>query len=311
MKTKSMTVKMDDGANIYVHTWAPDGEVKGVVQLFHGMVEHAMRYDRLGSILAENGYALVADDHRGHGQTARDAEWHSNGVFGYLADGDGFERVVQDELAITRTVKELFPNKKIFIFGHSFGSVVAQAYIESGVTDISGCIISGTTGVQNLGALCGLIIASISRKVHGKYHISPTIGKITFASYNKRIKNPVSKNDWLTRDPMIVQLYDGDLWCGFTPTVSFFCDLFRGVRRVVRKKAISNIMATLPIYMIYGEEDPTGMYGKGPHTLVSMYKKAGIKDVEEKHYPGARHELLNELCREEVENDILSWLNRH
>ena len=128
---------------------------------------------------------------------------------------------------------------------------------------------------------------------------------------NKRIKNPVSKNDWLTRDPMIVQLYDGDLWCGFTPTVSFFCDLFRGVRRVVRKKAISNIMATLPIYMIYGEEDPTGMYGKGPHTLVSMYKKAGIKDVEEKHYPGARHELLNELCREEVENDILSWLNRH
>ncbi len=311
MKTKSSTVKMDDGANICVHYWIPDGDVKGVVQLFHGMVEHAMRYDRFGSILAENGYALVADDHRGHGQTARDAEWNSNGVFGYLADGDGFERVVQDEIKITRKIKEDFPNKKIFVLGHSFGSVVAQAYIEENSTDIAGCIISGTTGPQSAGATVGGIIAEISRKVHGKYHISGTINKMTFGSYNKRIKNPASKNDWLTRDSMIVQLYDGDLWCGFTPTVSFFCDLFRGVRRVVRKKAVSNIMATLPIFFIYGAEDPTGRYGKGPHAVFEMYKKVGIKDVEEKCYEGARHELLNELCHEQVEKDILQWLSKH
>lgn len=308
MKTDAITVKMDDGANICVHRWIPDGEVRGVVQFFHGMVEHAMRYDRLGSILVENGFALIADDHRGHGQTARDAEWNSNGCFGYLADEDGFERVVQDEFAITRRIKEEFPGKKIFIFGHSFGSIVAQAYIEENATDISGCIISGTIGKRSTSAFFGSLIAEISRKVHGKYHISGTINKMTFGAYNKRIPSPTSKNDWLTRDKMIVQLYDGDLWCGFVPTVSFFCDLFRGVRRVVKKRAISSILATLPVFFIYGEEDPTGRYGKGPKKLCEMYKKAGMTNVKEKMYPGARHELLNELCREEVEKDVLDYL---
>ena len=308
MKTDTISVKMDDGANICVHRWIPDDNVRGVVQLFHGMVEHAMRYDRLGSIVAENGYSLVADDHRGHGQTARDAEWNSNGCFGYLADGDGFERVVQDELAITRKIKEDFPDKKIFILGHSFGSIVAQAYIEENGAEIAGCIISGTIGKRSTAALLGYLVASLSRKVHGKYHISPTINKMTFGSYNKRIPNPVSKNDWLTRDKMIVQLYDGDLWCGFVPTVSFFCDLFRGVRRVVAKKAVSSIIATLPIFFIYGEEDPTGMYGAGPKKLCEMYKKCGLKNVTQKMYSGARHELLNELCREEVEADVLNYL---
>lgn len=308
MKTDAVSIKMDDGMPIYVHRWIPDGEVKGVVQLFHGMVEHALRYDRFGSILAENGYVLVADDHRGHGQTARDAEWNSNGKFGYLSDGDGFERVVQDELAITAKIKEDFPGKKIVILGHSFGSFIAQAYMEKGVTDISGFILSGTAGPRPLSVFIAKCIASISCFFHGRYHISRTINTMIFGSYNKKIENPETPNDWLTRDKMIVQLYMGDLWCGFVPTISFFKDLFSGLLKIGRYREMENIVSGLPVFVMYGDEDPVGCYGKSVQKLCSLYKKLDLK-LDVKSYSGARHELLNETCREEVENDILSWIN--
>jgi alpha-beta hydrolase superfamily lysophospholipase len=302
---------MSDGTDVSVNRWIPDGTIKGIVQLSHGMAEHALRYDRFGSILAENGFLFNANDHRGHGKTAQKAAINRNGMLGYLADKNGFSRVTDDLYEIIARVKEDYPGKKIILFGHSFGSFVSQWYIEQYGKTIDGCILCGTSGPKPLLACSGVVLSSIVKIFCGKKHRSPFLNAISFGSYNKRISTRKYEHDWLSRDMNSVEMYENDKWCGFVPTASFFCDISNGLCCIHSSKNIKMIPKELPIFLICGDEDPVGNYGKSVAQLENIYKTHGIRDVVLHEYQGARHELLNETNRDEVVNDILSWIIPH
>jgi alpha-beta hydrolase superfamily lysophospholipase len=311
MTTSSFFQTMADGTGVSVNRWIPDGAIKGIVQLSHGMAEHAMRYDRFGSILAENGFLFSAHDHRGHGKTAQKAETDGTGMFGYLADRDGFNRVGEDLSEVIDRVKKDYPEKKIILFGHSFGSFISQWYIEKYGSTIDGCILSGTSGSQPMLACSGFLLSTVIRIFCGRRHRSSLLNNLTFGSYNKRIDIRKYEHDWLSRDMASVAMYESDKWCGFIPTTSFFHDLSKGLFHIYTARNIRKIPRNLPVLFLCGEGDPVGKYGKSVEKLADRYKKSGMQDIVLKEYPGARHELLNETNRDEVIGDILLWMTPH
>lgn len=312
MQTKSFSVKMSDGFEIFVNRWLPDSdtEIKGIVQLHHGLAEHSMRYDRFGSVLADNGYVLNAYDMRGHGKTAENSENNKTGKFGKLADKNGFDRTVEDLKEIITSLKNEFSGKKIILLGHSFGSFISQSYIEEYGSEINGCILCGTAGPRPLMVGAGKIAAGIIKMIYGKDAVVPLLSKLSFGNYNKRIDNPQNENAWLSANEFNVQMYDMDNWCGIPLTTSFFYDMTSGLNKIHKSKNMKKIPVSLPVYFIYGEEDPVGDYGESIKKLYNIYEKNGIKNLGIKSYPGDRHEILNETDKETVENDIIEWISR-
>ena len=310
MLTKNFALVMRDGMEIFVNRWAPDSEeeIKGIVQLHHGLAEHSMRYDRLGSVLAENGYVLNAYDLRGHGKTAENAEKKGNGCFGKLANKNGFNVVVEDLNEIITDLKKTYPGKKTILIGHSFGSFVSQGYIEKYGSNIDACILCGTAGPRIALASIGNCFANLIRLFRGPNAIVPMLAKLTFGSYCKRIENPETEDDWLSLSKPNRMMYKMDNWCGIPLTLSFFCDLTAGLKKIHKAKNIKKVPTDLPILFIWGAEDPVGSYGKTIRNLADIYKKNGVKSVEMIEYPNDRHEILNEDDKEKVEADILNYL---
>ncbi|MCR4734891.1 MAG: lysophospholipase [Treponema sp.] len=311
MQHKNFTFKTRDGFELWMNRWEPDdpSEIKGLVQLHHGLAEHALRYDRFGSILAENGYVLNAYDMRGHGQTAENSIKNGTGIFGKLADKKGFDTVVEDLNEVIEALKKDFPNKKVILFGHSFGSFVSQSYIENYSDRIDSCVLSGTAGPRKFMIGAGSFFVNLCSLFMNKNKPAPFFDKIAFGSYNDRVENPKTKNDWLSANMSNVLMYEQDKWCGFTLTASFFKDMMYGLKKIHKSKNIKKIRKELPVLFIYGEEDPVGDYGKSINKLFKIYQSNGMTNVQLKSYPGDRHELLNEDDKEKVENDVLEWIS--
>ena len=312
MINKSFTLKMDDGYELFLNRWLPDNEedIKGVVQLNHGLAEHSLRYDRFGSILAENGYVLNTFDMRGHGRSAENADKNKSGMFGKLADKKGFDRVVKDLKAVTDNLKADFPDKKLILMGHSFGSFVAQGFIEEYGNDIDACILCGTAGPQPALVAGGYLAAHIITFFTGKNRCLDIMGKLTFGGYNKKIEKPRTPFDWLSINELNVDMYIMDNWCGFPLTNSFYCSMTEGLTKIHKAKNIKKIPTKLPVYFIYGSDDPVGTYGQTINVLANTYKANGMEKVELKEYKGFRHEILNDDCKEEVEKDIIAWIEK-
>ena len=311
MKMNSFSLKMNDGCEFFLNRWEPDegDDIKGVIQLHHGLAEHSMRYDRLGSILAENGYVLNAYDMRGHGKTAETAIAKGEGRFGQLAGKNGFETAVEDLAFIIDSFKKDFPDNKIVLLGHSFGSFISQRYIEKYGNKIDGCILCGTSGPQIPLANVGKIVAKIVRAFKGPDATSKFLTKLTFGSYNKHVTNPQTADDWISLNDLNRQMYAMDKWCGFPLTVSFFVDITTALTTIHKKKNMKAIPVDLPVFFIYGKEDPVGGYGKTIEKLYDIYQKNGVKDVQIKGYENDRHEIFNEDDKETVEKDVLQWLS--
>ncbi len=312
MINKSFTLKMDDGYELFLNRWQPDNEedIKGVVQLNHGLAEHSLRYDRFGSILAENGYVLNAFDMRGHGRSAENADKNKSGMFGKLADKKGFDRVVKDLKAVTDNVKADFPGKKLILMGHSFGSFVAQGFIEEYGDSIDACILCGTAGPQPALVAGGWLAAHIITFFTGKNRCLDIMGKLTFGGYNKKIEKPRTPFDWLSINELNVDMYIMDNWCGFPLTNSFYCSMTEGLTKIHKAKNIKKIPLKLPVFFIYGSDDPVGTYGQTINVLANTYKANGMEKVDLKEYKGFRHEILNDDCKEEVEKDIIAWIEK-
>ena len=312
MMMKSFTLKMDDGYELCLNRWQPDTEeeIKGVIQLHHGLAEHSLRYDRFGSVLAENGYVLNAYDMRGHGRTAEVAEKNGTGMFGKLADKKGFERAVADLKAVTDNLKNDFPGKKTIVMGHSFGSFVTQGYIEEHGNEIDACILCGTAGPRPALVTVGSIATHIITFFAGKNKSVAMLDKLAFGSYNQRVKNPRTEFDWLSANPSNVDMYKMDNWCGIPLTASFFCSMMEGLTKIHKSANMKKIPTTLPVFFIWGSEDPVGSYGATIKNLIEIYKSNGMEKIDQKEYPGDRHEILNEDNKEEVENDIISWVSK-
>jgi len=311
MTTKSNLQAMSDGFEIWVNKWIPDDieNIKGVVQLHHGLAEHSLRYDRLGSVLTENGYALIAYDMRGHGRTAQNSVEKGTGIFGKLADKDGFNRVIEDLHEMILSDKKEFEGKPVYLLGHSFGSFVSQGFIEKYGSELTGCILCGTAGPMKALMAGGAMVTSIVKALKGGDSIVPLLPKLSFGSYNKKIKNHKSENDWLSANEFNVQMYEDDKWCGIPLTTSFFYDMTHGVQMIHKAGNIKKIPVDLPIFFIYGSDDPVGTYGKTINNLFNIYKKNGVKNLSIKAYEGDRHEIFNENDKDKVEADVIQWLN--
>lgn len=297
---------MDDGKAVMIHRWKTKSSKNSNTVLFiiHGMAEHSLRYDRFASFLAENNITTYALDLRGHGQSA-----HTENDLGYIAPKNGFNRLVLDIHAIVEYIKSQEIGVPIVILGHSFGSFVAQAYIETYGSEINACMLSGTAGPRLSLAKAGKLTAHIIKKQKGERYRSVFLNSLSFGSYLKHIKNPCSPNAWLSRNCDEVHRYDSDSLCGFICTASFFYDLSDGLYTIHQQKNINKIPNSLPLYLFSGTADPVGDYGKTVQKLYNIYLKKGIKNLTLKLYPDGRHEMLNEINYIEVQNDILAWLN--
>ncbi len=310
MQTEKFFQTMKDGTEIAVNRWIPDNEedIKAVIVLSHGMLEHALRYDRIGSDFADKGFVFSGHDHRGHGRTAFNAEQKGTGEFALLSKSDGFNLVESDLEEIIGKVKADFPGKKVILLGHSFGSFVAQAFIERAGKIIDGCVLSGTSGPRRSAVRGGLFVTSLMMLFHKKNYKSIALQKMAFKGYNDRFGEIKTGLEWLSKSESNIEMYMNDSWCGGVATLGFFREIFKGLNDIHKKNNMKKIPSSLPILFVTGEEDPVGDYGKTIRALASDYKNNGVKVVDTKFYEGYRHEILNEEISERVMDDIVSWI---
>lgn len=277
-------------------------EPVGIVQISHGMCEYLERYEELAEELCRRGFVVCGNDHLGHGNTAP-----SEAELGYFAEKDGGNLLVEDLEKVTKLAKSRYPGLPYFLFGHSMGSFVARMYLSRYASELAGAVICGTTGGNPMAGM-GAFLAGLTAKVKGEKYRSPLLTKMAFGAYNKRFTEPKSANAWLSRDAERVAKYDKDPFCTFTFTASAYRELFTLVKRVSASDWAKSVPQDLPIFLIAGEDDPVGDYGKGVRKVGTRLLKAGAQDLSCHLYPKGRHEVLNELNRAEVTEDVCRWL---
>ncbi len=306
MKSTTFTFKDHDGIEVFVYKWLPEGNAKAVIQIAHGMAEHAARYARPAEGFTQAGYIVYANDHRGHGKTAKDLDKR-----GQLGPG-GWESVAKDMKELTDIIKKENPGLPVFLLGHSMGSFLAQEYIQQWGKELKGAILSGTNGTQSKLVLAlGKMIAKSAVKKQGANTPGVKMDKMSFGSFNKQFEPAKTKFDWLSRDDAEVKKYVDDQWCGFVCSNSFFVELLTGLSTIWKKQNEAKIPKDLPIYMFSGSKDPVGANTKGVVALFNRYQKLGITDVSKKFYENGRHESFNETNRDEVVKDVIAWLDAH
>lgn len=295
---------MDDGTALYVQKWTEETLTpKAIIQISHGMAEHIERYEPFAHYLLSKGFFVYGNDHRGHGHTGE-----RMGIFGYFSEQNGFDRVVEDLYAVTKYIKHQHPNVPVILFGHSLGSFLARRYVQKYSHDIDGLICSGTGGDPGFATTIGKYIAKRGINKNGSKVPSHTLNKLIFGSYNKKFKSEDHPFARLTRDQAIVEAYTQDPYCGFVCTGSFYYDLLTGLQLVHNKEIIEGIRKDLPMLFISGDNDPVGGFGKDVEKVIKQYKDCGLDNVESHFYHECRHEILNELNKEEVYRDIEHWL---
>jgi len=298
-------MKTEDGKEVYIYCWDEVENPKGILQIFHGMAEHGKRYTDFARFLNRNGYIVYADDHRGHGKTAGTIE-----EIGYIGF-NGFDNIVLDEHELTESIKSKYPELPIIILGHSFGSFIAQDYITRYSDKISGVILSGSSMKNEAEVVAGKALATIQRRIYGERRTAVLLNFLSFGAYNKKIEKPKSKFAWLSRDEEQVKRYEEDALCGTIFTVGFFHYFLKALTEIYKPHKLLRIPKALPVKIVSGAADPVGEYGVGVERLYQMYKELGIKDLNMKLYPGARHEIINEINKDEVFEDLLKWLDAH
>lgn len=290
---------------IHAVRYSPDdGGVKCVVQLVHGMAEYVERYEAFAEVLTKQGFLVVGEDHLGHGKTVTEG-----GTYGYFCEQDPATVVVRDVHRLKKMTQSLYPEVPYIIMGHSMGSYILRSYMCRYGSGIDGAIIMGT-GMHAAGLVkLGKLVASMQKLFAGSRHVSKFIDKVLFGSHNKRISNPQTSVDWLTKDAECVKRYIADPLCGFAFTVNGFATIFELTFRIGKKENLEKIPKDLPVYMLSGTDDPVGQYGEAVRKVYDSLKAVELTNLRLKMYPGDRHELLNETDKEVVMQDICDWIN--
>lgn len=299
------TFESSTGKNrIHARKCVPEGTPRAVVQIAHGIAEHIDRYDDFMAFLAANGFVAVGNDHLGHGKSIQAPS--EQGIF---AEEDGWNYVVKDMDILRETMRREYPDLPYIFFGHSMGSFLTRTYLIRHPGKYDAAIISGTGHQGKPLVLAGNAAAGLLVKLKGPRADGQTLNDMAFGSYCKRIEDPRTPFDWLSRDEAQVDKYIADPLCGFVAKVSLYRDMMQGVKFITNQKNIDSMSKEQPIYFMSGEEDPVGDYGEGVEKAYKAFCKAGLKDVTIRLYPGGRHEMLNEINKEDVYRDILNWLN--
>jgi alpha-beta hydrolase superfamily lysophospholipase len=293
-----LVLPADNGVEVFYRRWVPDGEARAVVLVAHGMSEHSGRYARLAEALTGRGYAVYAPDHRGHGRTSS-----STGV-GRVGPS-GIEAVLTDLDRLRARAEKEHAAKPVVLFGHSMGALLSQAYVEQYGEGLVGLALSGTPGATD-----GLeaMVDMMRQAVEGGMGDDPVSA---LAGFNADAASARTPFDWLSRDEVEVDAYIADPYCGESHpmTYGFLAALMTLTQQAMTPEAIARIPAGLPILLLTGEADPASNMGANVRELEKRMQAAGLR-VESLWYPGARHEILNEINREEVTADLLGWIDR-
>lgn len=305
VQTHEFTFPSTDGEHqIKAIRWAPEGKPRAAVQLVHGIAEHILRYEDFGRFLAERGFIVTGNDHLGHGGSCKTPEEQ-----GFFKESGGWDTVVADVRRLYDETRAAYPDIPYFILGHSMGSFILRTFlIRYNEAPLKGAIISGTGYYAPLVSKMGEMLSAFEVGLHGPRGTSGVFQTLSSKPYNKRFRPNRTEFDWLSRDTAAVDKYIADSACGFAPSASMVRDMMGGIGFICSRKNVDKMQKELPILFISGAEDPVGSYGKGVQKVYKMFLDAGSIDVALKLYPGGRHEMLNELNRDEVYHDLLSWL---
>jgi len=278
--------------------------LKGVVQIAHGMAEHGARYERFAKFLNGAGYAVYANDHRGHGKSI------INGAApGHMADKNGWDKAVEDLHLINLEISSRQPNQNIFLIGHSMGSFMTQDYMAKYGKTIQGAALSATNGPPGTLGKIAQLASRVEKLRNGNEGHSSLLANMTFKAFNKAFSPNRTEFDWLSRDAAEVDKYVDDPMCGFECTVATWIGLFDAMTKIASDSALSQMNKSMPVYVFSGTEDPVGEKTKGTDRLLKAYKKHGFTNISHKYYEGGRHEILNETNRDAVMQDFVQWLN--
>ncbi len=298
----------DGKSRIHAVRYRPEdtGQVRCVLQVVHGMAEYAERYEEFAAYLVERGFVVTGDDHLGHGKSVG-----QGGKQGYFCERDPATVLVRDVHRLKKLTEELYPGVPYVLMGHSMGSFITRNYLCRYGTGISGAVIMGT-GMQPKAVLdMARLVAGIQKLFCGSGHVSRLLDRLAFGGYGRGITDRRTAFDWLSRDRERVDRYIADPMCGFTFTVNGFGALFELVLRLYSPENLAAVPGELPVFMVSGDADPVGDYGKGVRRAYDSLVAAGLTDIRLKLYPGGRHELLNETNRSQVMQDICRWVEEN
>lgn len=301
--TQNIFKSSNGRSNVTYYILTPEGvDLRGIVQISHGMCEYFSRYTVFAKYLCSLGFIVCGNDHIGHGASApRSTE------LGFFAVRDGWNYLVRDMEQLTDIMRTRCPDLPYFVLGHSMGSLISRLYLTEYGDKLAGCILCGTAG-PNPFAKTGVRMANSVAHSKGMTFRSAFLSNMAFKSYNRRIDHPHSPFDWLTRDENVVQMYQSDAKCNFVFTAAGFRDLFTLVERANNPRCFKHTPHALPILLISGDRDPVGGYGEGVRRVARLYQAAGQKDLDVIFYKDGRHEILNETNRLDVFGDISRWL---
>lgn len=304
-KKTTGTFLSSNGMNsIAYYVYEPIGEIKGMMQISHGMCEYIERYEPHIDHFTKEGYLVFGNDHLGHkGSVSAKAD------LGYMGSKGGWKHMVDDVHTLSMMMKEAHPDLKLCLFGHSMGSFIARAVLGKYGSDYDRAIICGTGGTNKMAGM-GLKMIHVVRKLQGERTRSKFLTNTSFGSYNNKYENVRTPYDWLTRDEKVVDAYMVDEYCMFTFTAAAYEDLISVLRHVSTDAWYDSIPKSLPLLVISGDMDPVGGWGEGVKEVDQRLRQRSLNDYTMILYPGMRHEILNEVGREKVYEDIVSFLNK-
>ena len=308
MITNNFTFLSNDGKTaVHAVKWMPHTkEVKGVLQITHGMVEFIERYETFAKFLTTKGYVVVGHDHIGHGQSVASKE-----DLGYFCEKNPSDVLVEDMHKLRNIVQEEYTDTPYFMLGHSMGSFLLRKYLAVHNNDLYGAVIMGTGFIPEKRTKAALLLTAIVTRLRGSRHRSKLIQSLAFGSdyreFDMTGKNPA--NSWLTKDIYVVQAYYKEPRSSFMFTVNGYKGLFEAVHFSCNPQNAAKLPKDLPLFFVSGAKDPVGGMGTGVKQAYDMYKEAGMSDLTYRLYENDRHEILNETDKQTVFDDILAWMN--
>ncbi len=295
----------DGVSRIHAVEWLPDsGKITAVLQIAHGIAEYALRYAPFAEYLTEHGFAVVANDHMGHGKSEGQSPI-------YFGPENGWMNAVDDMYSLFDLTHKAYPSAPYFLLGHSMGSFLARTFLIRYPGVLSGAIIMGTGQMSPAIVTAGRAIAKLQAKKVGWDKPSDTVTTLAFGSYNKAFAPNRTGFDWLSINEENVDRYIADPLCGADSSVGLFHDMLGGLLFIARKANLEKMNIHTPVLFVAGDKDPVGDMGKGVRKAHASFRKAGVQDLQLKLYADMRHEILNETGREEVYADLLNWLSAH
>lgn len=311
MKKREFYLPSSDGASsLHCVEWLPEStkpeQVRLWVQLVHGMNEHMGRYGEFASFLTEHGIAVIGHDCLGHGKTALSKEER-----GFFAEHQGGTFLIRDMYRVASYGAKRYPNAKHVMLGHSMGSFLTRRYLSAYPgKEPDGVILLGTGFPSPMLVFTGELLALAVGILKGKQFRSRLLYQLSIGNYNRKFQPVRTDYDWLTRAEQYVDRFLNNEACNFIFTAGAYRDFFHEIRAAEEAELVGYLPKTIPYLILSGDQDPVGEQGKGVKKLTSLYQKIGVSDVTRKLYPGARHEVLNEVNRAEVFGDLLRWLKQ-